>query len=39
MFLMQRYDKKQSHATRISDDCAQKDLATAQAVKIRAQVV
>ena len=39
MFLMQRYDKKQSHATRISDDYAQKDRATAQAVEIRAQVV
>ena len=39
MFLMQRYDKKQSRTIRISDDCAQKDLATAQAVKNRAQVV
>lgn len=39
MFLMQRYDKKQSHATRISDDCAQKDQVMAQAVEIRAQVV
>lgn len=39
MFLMQRYDKNISRTTRILDDCAQKDWATAQAVKIRAQVV
>lgn len=39
MFLMQRYDKKQNRTTRILDDCAQKDWATAQAVEIRAQVV
>lgn len=39
MFLMQRYDKNISRTTRILDDCAQTDWATAQAVEIRAQVV
>ena len=39
MILTQRYYYIFSYATRILDDCAQTDWATAQAVEIRAQVV